>query len=358
VARRDLWRLQLALRKGTILISRMNTVELVGESGYVDADYPNLFVPDRLWMATIRSMVDPLWLSYVLTWQPVKSQISASATGTSGSMKNVSKPSLRAVKIPYPPVDEQRAIAAALSDVDALLGGLDRLIAKKRDLKQAAMQQLLTGHRRLPGFHAEWDAKRLGECLLSRPDYGVNAVAVPYSDRFPTYIRITDISDDGRFRPDPRVSLKVAGAQWYFLNQGDLVFARTGASVGKSYLYDPRDGELAFAGFLIRVRPDPQVLVPAFLAAYVTTEPYWNWVRLMSMRSGQPGINGSEYAQLPLRLPTRHEQAAIAAVLADMDGEIAALEARRDKTSDLKQAMMQELLTGKTRLVPARAVCA
>jgi type I restriction enzyme S subunit len=254
----------------------------------------------------------------------------------------------------WPTKAEQEAIAGALSDVDALIGALDQLIAKKRDLKQAAMQQLLTGQKRLPGFHGEWEVKRLGDCLLSRPDYGINAPAVPFSDKLPSYIRITDISEHGRFCPDPRVSVKAANTDQYFLHDGEVVFARTGASVGKSYLYESHGGQLVFAGFLIRVRPTPDLLVPAFLAAYATTKPYWNWVRLMSMRSGQPGINGNEYAQLPLSLPPLPEQTAIAEVLSDMDAELAALEQRRDKTRALKQGMMQELLTGRTRLVDKR----
>jgi type I restriction enzyme S subunit len=127
----------------------MNTVELVGESGYVPCDYPNLFVPDRMWMATVRSRVSPQWLSYILTWRPVRSQISASATGTSGSMKNISKPSFRAVEIPYPPIEEQRAIAAALSDMDAEITALAARVAKDRQVKQGMMQALLTGRIRL-----------------------------------------------------------------------------------------------------------------------------------------------------------------------------------------------------------------
>jgi type I restriction enzyme S subunit len=108
---------------------------------------------------------------------------------------------------------------------------------------------------------------------------------------------------------------------------------------------------LVFAGFLIRVRPNRDLLVPTFLAAYATTKPYWNWVRLMSMRSGQPGINGKEYADLPLWLPDLPEQTAIAEVLSDMDAGLAVLEQRREKTRALKQALMQELLTGRTRLI-------
>jgi type I restriction enzyme, S subunit len=149
VAARDLWRLKVSVRKETIVISRMNTVELVGESGYVPCDYPTLFVPDRMWMATVRSTVFARWLSYVLTWQRVRSQISASATGTSGSMKNISKPSFRAVEIPYPSFEEQRAIATVLSDIDAEIAVLTANVAKARQVKQGMMQELLTGRVRL-----------------------------------------------------------------------------------------------------------------------------------------------------------------------------------------------------------------
>jgi type I restriction enzyme S subunit len=287
----------------------------------------------------------------MLVFGRIEEDIAKQAHGFKASFVHVKKSDLVKVSLPLPPLPEQRAIAEALSDVDGLLGGLDRLIAKKRDLKQAAMQQLLTGQTRLPGFTGEWEVKTLGDCLLSWPDYGINAAAVPFSDRFPSYIRITDISEHGRYCPAPRVSVNASSADQYYLHKGDVTFARTGASVGKSYLYEPSDGELVFAGFLIRVRPNPELLISTYLAAYATTAPYWNWVRLMSMRSGQPGINGAEYTQLPLSVPPLPEQTAIAEVLTEMDTELAGLEQQREKTHILKQAMMQELLTGRTRLV-------
>lgn len=259
---------------------------------------------------------------------------------------------LRSYKIPLPPSKtEQEAIAEALGDADALIESLGQLLAKKRQLKQGAMQELLTGKTRLPGFSGEWEVIRLGECLISPPDYGINAPAVSYSDRLPTYIRITDISEDGRFAPDVLVSVAHPDAERYYLSAGDLVFARTGASVGKAYLYNPCDGPLVFAGFLIRVRPDSSRLIPAFLSNFIQTRSYWNWVKQMSMRSGQPGINGNEFAQLLLPCPSVAEQNAIAAILSDMDAEIAALEAKLAKARNLKQGMMQELLTGRIRLV-------
>lgn len=196
----------------------------------------------------------------------------------------------------------------------------------------------------------DWNVLPLGECLIGRPSYGINAPAVPYSDALPVYIRITDISEDGRFLPDKLVSVKSEQACNYYLSDGDIVFARTGASVGKSYRYNPNDGKLVFAGFLIRVKPDVTKLLPGFVSAYVKTGKYWCWVRLMSMRSGQPGINGNEYSQLPIPIPQLSEQHAITQALSDADTLLATLDQVIAKKRSLKQAALQQLLTGKTRL--------
>ena len=197
---------------------------------------------------------------------------------------------------------------------------------------------------------SDWRVLPLRVCLRNSPGYGINAAAVPYDDSLPTYLRITDIGEDSYFRPAPRVSVRHSNASAFFLGEGDLVFARTGASVGKSYLYDPNDGPLVFAGFLIRVSPNPAVLEPAFLAYYVQSKRYWDWVATMSIRSGQPGINGQEYGTLRLPLPETKEQRAIAGVLSDVDELIGTVEKLIAKKRAIKQAAMQQLLTGKIRL--------
>jgi len=196
----------------------------------------------------------------------------------------------------------------------------------------------------------DWGVIPLGKGLSGMPGYGINAPAVPYSDRLPAYIRITDITEDGRYDPSNPVSVKSADSEKYFLEDGDIVFARTGASVGKSYKYRPCDGRLVFAGFLIRVHPDSINLHAPYVAAYITTGPYWRWVQLMSMRSGQPGINGNEYAILPIPKPPIAEQRAIATALSDVDALLDGLDRLIAKKRDLKQAAMQQLLTGETCL--------
>lgn len=196
----------------------------------------------------------------------------------------------------------------------------------------------------------DWEVTSLGSCLTVKPSYGINAPAVPYSDKLPAYIRITDITEEGQFAPNPGVSVRADSFESYYLEEGDIVFARTGASVGKSYLYRVSDGPLVYAGFLIRARPNRHQLLPAFLAAYATTGRYWQWVKLMSMRSGQPGINGNEYAKLPIPCPPLGEQRAIATALSDVDALLEELDRLIAKKRDIKQAAMQQLLTGQTRL--------
>jgi type I restriction enzyme S subunit len=196
----------------------------------------------------------------------------------------------------------------------------------------------------------DWDVSSLRSCLKSNPKYGINAAAVPLSGDLPAYLRITDISEDGRFKPSPVVGVNHKESTNYYLKRGDLVFARTGASVGKCYKYRQEDGALVYAGFLIKISPNEIKLVPDFLFQYVNANRYWQWITLMSMRSGQPGVNGNEYGQLPVPLPSPTEQKAIAKALSDVDELIVSLEKLIAKKRDIKTATMQQLLTGKKRL--------
>lgn len=205
-----------------------------------------------------------------------------------------------------------------------------------------------------------WRVDELGKLLAEAPKYGIGAPAVAYEDDLPTYIRITDITDDGRYTSADRVSVEYPRSGAHYLQTGDIVLARTGASVGKSYLYRPADGPLVFAGFLIRARPEPTRLHPAFAAAWMTTAPYWDWVQQTSMRSGQPGINATEYAGMPIPVPPLAEQFRIVKVLADTDSEIEALADLIEKRRSMRIGVAQALLSGSRRLAgftgPRRSV--
>ena len=194
----------------------------------------------------------------------------------------------------------------------------------------------------------DWVVVELGNLIAKNPDYGINAPAVDFDFNLPTYLRITDISEDGRFIAQHKMSVDNSLSKNYYLESGDLVIARTGASVGKSYLYDEKDGLLVFAGFLIRFKPNKEKLNSVFFKYLTQTKNYWNWVVANSMRSGQPGLNSNEFKKYSFGLPpTIHEQTAIATTLSDADALIRSLEQLIEKKKKIKQGAMQELLRPK-----------
>lgn len=196
----------------------------------------------------------------------------------------------------------------------------------------------------------EWEVMRLEDLCHNEGDYGINAPATDFSDKLPTYLRITDIDDDGKFIIANKASVNNPNSGSYHLKDGDIVFARTGATVGKTYLYNREDGDLVFAGFLIRFSPNAQKIVPYYLKAYTNTSTYWKWVKITSQRSGQPGINATEYCSLQIPVPPLAEQRKIAEVLSVWDEAIEKQARLIEKLALRKRGLMQRLLSAKLRL--------
>lgn len=289
------------------------------------------------------------YLYYLLSSDSVYQQYISMAAGS--SVKNLNKEKVSALVVAYPEIEEQERIADALSYMDSLIDTLEKESAKKKAIKQGAMQELLTGKKRLLGFSGEWISTNLGNCLTGKPCYGINASAVDFSGFLPRYIRITDITEDGHYSIENQASVEAVNVEPFVLQPHDIVLARTGASVGKSYLYRESDGRLVYAGFLIKISIDPQKADSRFIFGVLHSHEYWKWVAQTSMRSGQPGINGEEYASYEFRMPSDlKEQKAIADILTHMGDEVEILEQKLDKCRQVKQGMMQQLLTGKIRL--------
>ena len=195
-----------------------------------------------------------------------------------------------------------------------------------------------------------WPVTPLGELLQRPPRYGINAAAIPAKAGAHTYLRITDVNKFGQFAPRPKVGIRHPNAADFLLKPGELVFARTGASVGKSYLYNTQDGELVYASFFINIAPNPDLLDPRFLALFAQTQTYWDWVTRTSVRSSRPGINGCEYAQLLIPLPEIQDQRIIVKTATDISKLIDSLASLLAKKLAIKQGIMQQLLSGKIRL--------
>ncbi len=192
----------------------------------------------------------------------------------------------------------------------------------------------------------DWSVVTLGE-ISKDMSYGVAAEAIAFDGKN-RYLRITDISDDnGAFKPNPITSPSFF-SQEYIVKENDLLVARTGATVGKTYLYNPKDGRLVYAGFLIKANvceADGR-----YVFYFTQTSKYKMWVLSESMRSGQPGINAQQLKSLKLPLPPLPEQRRIASALTSIDGLISALDNLIQKKQAIKTGIMQELLSGKRRL--------
>lgn len=271
-------------------------------------------------------------------------------------------------------VKEQRAIAEALGDVDALLGALEKLIAKKRALKQAAMQELLTGKKRLPGFESKAGYKQT-EVGVIPEDWGVYQFAniadkhVPWSitggpfgsslktcDYTSEGIRIIQLQNigDGYFCDDYAIYTSTKKADELLSNNiysGEIILSKMGDPVARACIVPGNKRRYLMASDGIRLVVDSKRFNKYFVHEYINSEYFRKNAQNASTGSTRQRIGLSELKQLPLAAPPLLEQTAIATVLSDMDTEIEALEKRLEKTRVLKQGMMQELLTGRTKLI-------
>jgi type I restriction enzyme S subunit len=294
-----------------------------------------------------RETADPRFYYYVFNSNEQQKLIRDGTIQTGVPHINLSI--LRGIPVQRPPLPEQRAIAETLGDVDALLSGLDRLIAKKRDLKQAAMQQLLTGQTRLPGFHGEWEVKRLGDVVDTDPENLSSDTSPNFAFN---YIALEDV-ERGVLRSHSQQILATAPSRARRkLRANDVLVSTVRPNLQSHLLFCNQPGAwICSTGFCV-VRCHEGVSHPGYVFFHLFASSVIRQIEALLTGSNYPAINSSDVRALKIPIPHFAEQTAIAAVLADMDAELSALEARRDKTVALKQAMMQELLTGKTRLVP------
>ncbi|NYS46240.1 restriction endonuclease subunit S [Halomonas zhaodongensis] len=241
------------------------------------------------------------------------------------SVDSVRMEMIAGMQIALPPIQEQRAIATALSDVDALQEELDRLIAKKRDIKKATMQQLLTGQTRIPGFEGEWETKRIGELLTICHGRNQHEVEV----------------NDGQF-PILATSGIIGTSKHALYNRPSVLIGRKGTINKPRYMDTPFWSVDTLFYSVIEEDNDAKYLYYQFLMI--------DWLQY-NEASGVPSLSARTIENIEITCPQPLEQRAISSVLSDLDAEIKSIEQRRAKTAAIKQAMMQELLTGRTRLV-------
>ena len=305
-----------------------------------------------------RSLVDGSLLSHILRSDQLHSHAMRGIAGT--KMPRTSWPHLQTFRFGIPPLHEQRAIAAVLNSIDEAIERTEAVIAATEQLRDSLLHELLT--RGVPGWHtewkdvpglgtipADWDVVRLGD-VCSPPEYGAGAQARPFDPNLPRYIRITDLTDDGRLRENGACSADQIQVEGYELHPGDLLFARSGATVGKTYMYRPDDGPCVYAGYLIRFRANPDVVLPRYLELATHSQFYSRWVGSMYRAGAQPNINAPEYSSLRIPLPPLGEQRIIAATLDCTSDALNVAREGRDHMKSFKASAADVLLTGRLRV--------
>lgn len=162
----------------------------------------------------------------------------------------------------------------------------------------------------------------LEELTIGKGSYGIAAPAIPFNPSKHTYLRITDINDDGTLNKQGLMSVDDENASNYILKENDIVFARTGNSTGRSYFYDGADGKLVYAGFLIKFSIDKKKVNPRILKYYTHSKPYFNWVRSFDTGGTRGNINAKTYGTMPITLPSRELQDKIVSILKSLDDKI------------------------------------
>ena len=351
---------EYVLQPGDLIVAMTEQADgLLGSAAFIPE--PDYLHNQRL--GRVRALTSDIHLGYlfwVFNSASYRAKVRETAAGT--KVKHTSPDRLLQIPIPLPPEPEQRAIAKALSDADGLLGGLDRLIAKKRDLKQAAMQQLLTGKTRLSGFHGEWRVKRMGDLFNFSGGYSASRDELSadghcylhYGDIHKSSKTFVDVRAEYQDIPKLDIPLKRVSTT-SLLEDGDVVFvdaSEDDEGTSKHVVVVNKENVPFISGLhTIVAKSKTDELAHEYQRYCFQTASIRQQFLFYAVGIKVSGISKTNIAKLNLPVPPRPEQAAIAEVLSDMDAELAALEERREKIRGLKQAMMQELLTGKTRLI-------
>jgi type I restriction enzyme S subunit len=338
----------MKFEKGDLLIVMTDLTpncNLLGKPGFINTTEEIILHNQRIGkIILITNLVDRNYLYRFFLSESYAKRMKETATGS--TVRHTSNASIYNTFIPIPPLKEQTAIATALSDIDALIGELDKLIAKKQGIKQATMQQLLTGKKRLAGFSGEWEVKRLGDVADIIGGGTPSTFVSNYWNGNINWFTPTEIGTEKYVFDSVRKITKdgLINCSAKILPIGTILLT-TRAGIGDiSILKKEACTNQGFQSFVTK-----DSFYNEFLYYLIST--LKNVLIQNASGSTFLEISPNKIKQIQISIPTIEEQTAIATILSDMDAEISQLEGRRAKMGELKQGMMQELLTGRIRLI-------
>ena len=357
----EIARLREPVIANSIIISRMNTPALVGANAYVEIALNNTYLPDRLWQLKPKNkVVEMRWLAYWLGSAHTRYRLSNLGTGTSGSMKNITKSDVLNLALLVPPLPEQKKIAQILSTWDKAITTTEQLLANSQQQKKALMQQLLTGKKRLLDengvrFSGEWEKfsfSQFGKCIRG-VSYKPGSICSSETQDTIRLLRSTNIQN-GRLNDEglvilPRDNVKLT----QILKSGDLAICMANGSkalVGKSAPYSGSCGLYTVGAFCAIFRPHKNVNA-SFVKFLFESSQYQSQLLVILAGSSINNLKGSDIEAMKIFAPANiSEQKRIASALLNADNEISSLNQKLEALKQEKKALMQQLLTGKRRV--------
>lgn len=256
---------------------------------------------------------------------------------------NVSVKDFFNIKVKLPTLKEQEKIVNILEKVDLIIEKYEKLLAEKDQFIKSQFVEMF--------IKTNYPRITLNEISSVKGEYGLSVSSKSYDESLGRYIRITDINDDGTLNTDCTSPMTDKNIENYILKEGDILFARTGGTVGKTYKYRLSDGKCSYAGYCIRFRIVSDKTNVDYIYAYTKTNEYKNWIKDRQRVGAQPNINSNEYGnELKIPLPPKEKQKEFIELNQLIDKQKFELEKQKQNYIKLKKGLMQQLLTGKVRI--------
>lgn len=361
------------IRENDLLLTKSSGSSLhIGKTTLADAYFEEheCYYSNFLQRLSLKRTVFPKLYWYIFNSIFVREQFVYLQNSTSG-IGNINSDNINNVIVPTLPYDMQQKIVAILDvkceEIDKLIANQQGQIDKLKEYKQSVITEAVTkgldpsvpmkdsGVEWIGKIPQSWEVVRLKFLLNSPMQYGANESGQLYDEKCVRYIRITDITQNGTLKNDDVLYLPLEKAADYILKDKDVLFARSGATVGKTFLFKSRFGKSAFAGYLIKADCDKEKLVPEYLMYFTQSKIYNLWKQMIFIQSTIQNIGASKYENMQVVVPNIETQQQIADYLDDKCGKIDQLIAIKqqkiDKLQQYKKSLIYEHVTGKKEVI-------
>jgi hypothetical protein len=335
------------VKSGDVLLSKI--VPHIQRSRVVDkSDANRRIIASTEWIVFSGELIHARFLREVLTSEFFHRRFMETITGVGGSLARANPKAVSRIKIPLPPLAEQRKIAEILRTWDEAIETAEAELRAKQDLLKRAVAKYFEKSYRDAASGKAGKLKTLDAVCTRKGEYGAAVSACPYNPEWPRYIRITDITETGILKKERAVSISPESAEGYNLKMGDLLFARTGEP-GRCLIFN-EEYPAAFAGYLIRFKARPEVILPEYVYFYTLSSVYDKWVGDVSQKGAQANINAKVYGSLQLPVTDLNSQEAAVRVFKALQESVLLAEQGAELLRTQKRGLMQKLLTGEVRV--------